>query len=100
MAENLIRKNMEFCEPCDKDPARYDRIKSFLRDKKTVYAWHHSKDSGFDFKDISTDENGGIRDHIFFRHFDLRPQKERRRINKAEYMESACKARDLNREVV
>ena len=35
MAENLIRKNMEFCEPYDKDPARYDRIKSFLRDKKT-----------------------------------------------------------------
>jgi hypothetical protein len=42
---------MEFCEPCDKDPARYDRIKSFLRDKKTVYAWHHTKDSGFDFSD-------------------------------------------------
>ncbi len=60
MAENLIRKNMEFCEPCDKDPARYDRIKSFLRDKKTVYAWHHTKDSGFDFSDNSTDENGGI----------------------------------------
>ena len=94
LAENLHKRNMEFCMPCDKDATRCDRIKSFLRDKNSVYEWHH-KDPGFDFKDISTDA-GGMRNNIFYRHFDFRPQKEQRRITKEEYMESACQARDLN----
>ena len=78
---------MTFCEPCDQDQARGEEIKEFLLAKDTAYSWIH-EDNGFDFKDISKDGKG-LRDNIFFRHFDYRPQVVYRRIIKEEHLESA-----------
>ncbi len=87
--------NMTFCEPCDQDQARGNEIKEFLLDKTSAYSWIHN-DNGFDFKDISKNDKG-LRDNIFFRHFDFRPQVTYRRINKEEHLHSALEARDRNR---
>jgi hypothetical protein len=95
-AESLTRKNkkMEFCRPCDNDTDRHEQIKEFLLDDKASYIWHH-RDTGFDFEDISK-PTGGIRDHIFYRHFDFRPQVFYRRITKEEHLQSASEARAQN----
>jgi hypothetical protein len=52
-------------------------------------------ENGFDFEDISKDGKG-IRDHIFYRHFDFRPQIVYR-ITKEEHMIAALEARELNK---
>jgi hypothetical protein len=39
----------------------------------------------------------GIWDHIFYRHFDFRPQIVYRRITKEEHMTAALEARELNK---
>jgi len=88
-------ENMKFCEPCDGDEARGNSIKRFLLDTTCAYDWIH-KENGFDFKDISKDGKG-IRDHIFYRHFDFRQQIVYRRITKEEHMIAALKARELNK---
>jgi hypothetical protein len=88
-------ENMQFCEPCDGDEARGNSIKQFLLDKDSQYDWIH-RDNGFDFKDISKDGKG-LRDSIFYRHFDLRPQIVYRRITKEEHMIAALEARELNK---
>lgn len=98
-AENLIRSrnnHMTFCEPCDKDPGRFEEIRAFLREEDSAYEWHH-RDPGLDFKDFSGDKEG-IRDLIFYRHFDFRPQKEHIRITKEEHLEAALKARNRNKQ--
>eukprot|EP01036_Dinobryon_divergens_P036564 gene36564-47637_t len=87
--------NMIFCEPCDQDQARGDEIKEFLLAKDTAYSWIHN-DNGFDWNDVSK-KSKGLRDHIFFRHFDFRPQVAYRRITKEEHLHSALEARDRNR---
>jgi hypothetical protein len=37
-----------------------------------------------------------MQDHIFFRHFDFRPQQQHRRITKEEHIKAAKEARELN----
>ena len=100
MAEDLKKSrrknNMEFCKPCDEDSSRYEEIKAFLLDDKSQYIWHHKKGSGFDFSDISKDSGKGIRDRIFYRHFDFRPQFIYHRITKEEHLQSAHAAKELN----
>ena len=86
------RKDREdFCEPCDKDETRAEWIKEFLQGS-AKYFWSH-QDSGFTFDDVMRLK---LREWIFYRHFDLRPQVKYRRITKDEHLKAACEARDLN----
>ena len=50
---------------------------------------------GFDFKDISKGKKE-IRDKVFYRHFDLRPQVTYQRNAKEEHLEAALEERELN----
>ena len=99
-AESLLNgkrktaQDLVLCKPCDRDQLRAEQILSFLREKTSSYSWYH-RDSGFDFEDISK-TTGGIRNHIFYRHFDFRPQVVYRRITKEEHLKSACEAREKN----
>jgi len=95
-APSLIKKNdMQFYMPCDKDLDRYEQIKNFLLDDKVVYTWHHKPGSGFDFLKMSQNKGTkGIRDKVFYRHFDLRPQVTYQRIIKEEHLEAAWKGRE------
>jgi hypothetical protein len=86
---------MEFCKPCDGDPTRFEQLKAFLLGD-SVYIWHHKKGSGFDFSDIFKDSGKGIKDSIFYRHFDFRPQFIYHRITKDEHLRSAHAAKALN----
>ena len=89
-----LQEQMDFCEPCDHNKERAQWIKDFLTGD-APYSWSH-RDSGFDFKDISRDGKG-IRDFIFYRHFDFRPEVKYRRITKEEHLKSAIEARELNK---
>ena len=95
-ADSLKKKNdMGFCMPCDNNLDRYEQIKDFLLNDKGVYTWHHKPGSGFDFIDLFKGKNG-IKDVVFYRHFDFRAQVVYERITKEEHLESAWEAREKN----
>jgi hypothetical protein len=91
------QNKMEFCRPCNNDESRMKEIQEFLLDEKEVFPWAHNDVNEFDDFDVKwLFQENDMQDHIFFRHFDFRPQQQHRRITKEEHIKAAKEARELN----
>ena len=91
--KRVLRKQMDFCMPCDNNLDRQLEIQNVLLDPKKEKVFVHSDSARFRGKAILK----GLLEHSFFRHFDFRPYQEVRRLTKFEHMEAAIKARELNK---
>jgi len=89
---------MQYCSPCDGNFERDLEIRQFLLNNKSSegnFVWAHN-DIDPEFKYDYFNAFGKLRDFIFYRHFDFRPQKLYSRITKDDHMKAALEARNAN----
>ena len=97
-ALDLLTKNKKnkaacnnICLTCNDDERIQSSFLKFFSDIDTKFDWYHYGE--FEFQELLFDKKKGLRRYLFYRHFDLRQQKEFRRISNAQHLDYAERAR-------